>query len=68
MQAVVSDSLSNDVEMTRQAKRFKKAWSVSTDFISIPKRMPYARLKLQFPNLDEEVTPLIHPNIKLAPF
>lgn len=60
MQAIVSESLSNDVEMTRQAKRFKKGWLENNEYVPITHKIPFTRLKLQFPNLNEEVIFLFH--------
>lgn len=57
MQALVSKAFGEHDEMERQAKRFKSsAYSSSSEFVTMPKRTPLHRLKLQFPNVDEEVS------------
>lgn len=57
MQALVSKAFGEHDEMERQAKRFKSsAYTSSSEFVTMPKRTPLHRLKLQFPNLDEEVS------------
>jgi hypothetical protein len=62
MQALVSKSFPVSPEIERQSKRFKSQCSMQTDYVPIQKRTPLSRLKLQFPDLDEEAsTPNIDP-------
>ena len=61
MQALVSKTFQTNDDMGRHSKRFKTgACASASELIAIPKRTPINRLKLQFPNLDEEVGFLTH--------
>lgn len=57
MQTLVSDTFGGENEMVRHTKRFKPSnYQTPNELVSLPKRTPVSRLKLQFPNLDEEVS------------
>lgn len=59
MQALVSKTFGGDQEFSMQSKRLKSnLWNNSNESMAIPKRVPIDRLKLQFPNLNEEVSQL----------
>lgn len=61
MQTLVSKSICDPNQIERQTKRFKSdTYSSPNEYVSLPKRTPINRLKLQFPDLDEEVSN--HPN------
>lgn len=57
MQALVSKGYDTSSEMERKAKRYRPSqYNSPTELVTLPKRTPMHRLKLQFPNLDEEVS------------
>ena len=56
MQTWVSSSYSTKTGMDRQTKRMNTGMCRTEGFIDVPQRTPISRLKLQFPDLNEEVS------------
>jgi hypothetical protein len=58
----VSSSYPTKTGMDRQTKRMNTGMCRTEGFINVPQRTPISRLKLQFPDLNEEVSIVIFIN------